>query len=247
MAEFHERILSPRQRNLLRRLGPTATSAGFYLGGGTAIAILLGHRHSVDLDWFGDSLPDGAALANRLQRSGVTLQEPDSPPNTLRAVASAVPISFFEYRYPLLEPVVPWPDYGFNLASLDDLVAMKLVAITQRSTRRDFIDLYAIGTHHRPLRDLLDLYQRKYNTENVAHVLYGLSYFDAADKERSPRLLWDLNWRTVKSTIQRWVRELGLRPPFIGCSLDEQKTLRPPSPLTSGHPPRTRPPRRQGP
>lgn len=208
MAEFHDRILSPRQRNLLRKLGPTATSGGFYLGGGTAIAILLGHRHSVDLDWFGGSLPDGALLAHRLESAGVVLQDPDSPPNTLRGVSSAVPISFFEYRYPLLNPPVPWPDYGFSLASLDDLAAMKLVAITQRSTRRDFIDLYAIGTTHRPLPDLIDAYKRKYSTENISNVLYGLSYFDTADQERSPRLLWDLNWRTVKSTIQSWVRGL---------------------------------------
>ncbi len=37
---------------------------------------------------------------------------------------------------------------------------------------------------------------------------YALAYFDDADRERTPRLLWDVTWRTMKETIQHWVRDV---------------------------------------
>jgi hypothetical protein len=40
-------------------------------------------------------------------------------------------------------------------------------------------------------------------------VLYGLAYFDQADRERMPRMSWDTDWRTVKRTIRGWVREVA--------------------------------------
>jgi hypothetical protein len=49
---FHPEILKPRQQEVLSKLGPVATRHGFYLGGGTAIALHLGHRRSIDFDWF---------------------------------------------------------------------------------------------------------------------------------------------------------------------------------------------------
>ncbi len=65
---FHPEVLTARQRRLLARIGPPVTREGFYLAGGTAIAILLGHRRSDDLDWFtGEPLGDALLLAQRLQ------------------------------------------------------------------------------------------------------------------------------------------------------------------------------------
>ncbi len=49
---FHVEVLAPAQRRVLGRLGPVLTARGYYLAGGTALALHLGHRRSVDLDWF---------------------------------------------------------------------------------------------------------------------------------------------------------------------------------------------------
>jgi hypothetical protein len=57
------------------------------------------------------------------------------------------------------------------------------------------------------LKEMLQIYQKKSAVQDIAHVLYGLTYFDDADKERTPRMLWDLDWKTIKKTIQRWGRE----------------------------------------
>jgi hypothetical protein len=56
---------------------------------------------------------------------------------------------------------------------------------------------------------MLNSYRAKFGIEDIAHVLYGLAYFDDADQERMPRMLWDVSWRTMKRTIQQWVQELA--------------------------------------
>jgi hypothetical protein len=56
---------------------------------------------------------------------------------------------------------------------------------------------------------MLRLYQKKFSVEDMGHVLYGLSYFDDADKERLPKMFWDTDWRTIKKTIQGWVKEVA--------------------------------------
>ncbi|NIQ96181.1 MAG: nucleotidyl transferase AbiEii/AbiGii toxin family protein, partial [Desulfuromonadales bacterium] len=65
---------------------------------------------------------------------------------TLHGTVAGIRVSFLEYRYPLLQPLVPWATYGFSLASLEDLACMKLSAIAQRGAKKDFIDLHALVT-----------------------------------------------------------------------------------------------------
>ena len=206
---WQEAVLNARQKNVLRRLGPVMTARSFYLVGGTALALKLGHRHSVDLDWFTDRIiQDGMLLANELETAGVELTVRHTDRGTLHATVSSVAASFLEFRYPLLQPLVRWEEYGCLLASLDDLACMKLSAIAQRGSKKDFVDLYALVSKHKPLSELLALYQRKFSVRDIAHVLLGLSYFDDAENERMPRMRWRLDWKTVKGTIQRWNREL---------------------------------------
>ena len=112
---------------------------------------------------------------------------------------------FFQYRYDLLQPFTYWPDGNCNLASLDDLAAMKLVAIAQRGSRKDFIDMYVLIQQYKPLNELLSTYQKKYRTDNIAPVLMGLSYFDDAEHEPDPAL-WNVEWREVKELISSRVR-----------------------------------------
>jgi hypothetical protein len=86
---------------------------------------------------------------------------------------------------------------------------MKLSAVAQRGAKKDFVDIYALGRNHRPLAEMLHLYERKYSIENLSHLLYSLVYFDDAERERMPRMLWQADWRSIKRTVQEWVRELA--------------------------------------
>ncbi len=203
---LHPEILGPRETRVLQRLAPPATRWGYYLAGGTALALHLGHRRSDDFDWMStQALPDPMDLAERLRQAGVPVKTQEVAKGTLHGSVSRVRVSFFEYRYPLLRSLVRCSELGVSLASLEDLACMKLAAVAQRGSRKDFVDVYAIGRERIPLGRMLALYGRKYSTKDVGHVLYGLAYFEDADRERMPRMVWDVSWPTVKRTISEWV------------------------------------------
>lgn len=203
---WHLDVLRPAQRDLLTEFGPDMGRFGFYLAGGTAIALHLGHRRSIDLDWFcGERLGDVMRLAKALDEE-MRFRTDEVAPGTLHGTASGVRLSFIEYLYPLIRKPLTIPKFGCGVASLDDLACMKLSAVAQRGSKKDFVDIYALLTKHRPLVDLLDLYVRKYRVSDISHILYGLAYFDDAERERMPSMLWKVKWDDVRDVIDESVK-----------------------------------------
>jgi hypothetical protein len=200
----HEEVLAEVQRRVLRGVGPRLSAAGFYLVGGTAVAIRLGHRRSVDLDWFrADPIEDPLALAGELSIAGPRWQVEGLAPGTLHARVDDVAVSLLRYAYPLLAPLVDWPEYGCRLASLEDLACMKLAAIAQRGAKKDFFDLHALLRAGHTLPGLLESFARKYSHADPGPVLVGLCYYDDADREPDPLRLTSPAWEVVREEIRR--------------------------------------------
>lgn len=84
---------------------------------------------------------------------------------------------------------------------------MKLSAITARGAKKDFIDIYALGQKHFTIEQMLSFYQQKFDTPDLGHMLIALTYFDDADDEAMPEMLWDVEWMGVRRTIEGWVRD----------------------------------------
>jgi hypothetical protein len=203
--------LTEDQLRVLKSSGAVIKPWAFYLAGGTALSLYLKHRRSVDLDWFTQGrLEDPMALAQKLRDSGISFSTTETAPGTLHGTIQGVRVSFFEHRYALLQPLNDWPKFDILLASLDDLAAMKLSAIAQRGSKKDFLDVYALCRGHRPLQELLSDYQRKFGVEDIGPVLYGLVYFEDADEEPNPVTLWEVSWSEVKNEIRSWVKEISV-------------------------------------
>jgi hypothetical protein len=199
--------LGKKQQALLRRVGPFLTGRGFYLGGGTAVALQLGHRRSVDFDWFTPArIPDPLLLGGDLRKEGNHFVMGQVDRGTLHCTISGVRLSLFEYRYPLLKPLVRAAAFACQLASPVDLAAMKLASVAQRGAKKDFVDIYALIERGQPLGELMASYARKYAAVDQGHLLYSLSYFEDADRERMPTMLWRVDWRAIKKRIQGCVR-----------------------------------------
>lgn len=207
---FHPEVLSAKQRKILPRLGSLLTTRQFYLAGGTALALRLGHRRSADFDWMTRrKLADPIRLAAGLRDALPALRVTSSGPGTLHARANGVRISLLEYRYSLLRGLIAFKEFHCALASIDDLACMKLSALAQRGSRKDFVDVYALMAAHAPLDRLLKLYTRKFHLRDAAPVLYALAYFAQAEAEPMPSMLWRVNWERMKKTIQGAVRDLA--------------------------------------
>jgi hypothetical protein len=215
---FYPEVMQPTQQAMLRRLGAIATERGFYLAGGTSLAIQVGHRRSVDLDWFSPSAIEPMALTADLRSAGIPIEVTDAEVGTVHGSADGVKLSFLEYRYPDLVPPIEWPEYGVRLAGLEDLACMKLSAIVGRGSKKDFIDVFALGSESFTLDHMLRFYGQKYDVSDLGHTLYALTYFDDAEQDDTPEMLWQIDWDQVKRTIEGWVQDYAQRqaPPQGG-------------------------------
>ena len=205
---LHNEILTPIQADIARKLGAVATQFNCYLAGGTALALYLGHRRSEDFDWFA-SAPGVAiaAIVSAVEAADLHVDVTDMSPGTLLGRIQGVKVSFFEYPYPLLDPAVEWPEGHARIASLRDLAAMKLLAIAQRGSRKDFVDIYELLRSGANLKDMLVDFRAKFGVEETISVLRGLVYFDDAEAEPLPKMLIPLRWDELKSAMQARVRE----------------------------------------
>ena len=208
--KFHTEGLGKKQSEILHKMGSYLRNSGYYLAGGTALSIYFGHRISVDLDWFtSDKMGDALVWSQNLRNEGFDFIAAQTAPGTLHGSVSNIRLTFLEFDYPLLKPLVYWKEMDCTLASLEDLACMKLSTVAQRGARKDFCDLYVLGTKQFSLTEMLDLYRRKFNISDISHVLYGLVYFDDAESERMPKMLLDVKWAEIKQAIQSWVKMLG--------------------------------------
>jgi len=174
---IHYEILDTERRALLPALAGVR-GHGFYLAGGTALALQLGHRDSIDFDFFCADPFDTTDLLRILESLLVshTLTRTQEERNTLGIlIDDGVRMSFMTYPYPLVAPYVE-TEY-FPLASMADIGCMKLGAIVSRATYKDYVDLYHI-LHHIPLATLLGYLSTKLPNLDPMLAQKSLVYFD---------------------------------------------------------------------
>ncbi len=149
----------------------------FYLAGGTALALQIGHRDSVDFDFFSEKDFETRELFEKLKEIFVDhkIKKVQDEKNTLTIVVDDIKLSFFTYKYRLLNP--PISERYIRLASVEDIACMKLSAIVSRSTEKDYIDLYFI-LRNNELAKLLELVEKKFPTLDTNLVIKSLTYFD---------------------------------------------------------------------
>ncbi len=206
---MHAEVLPPAQQACLRQLGPAATAGGFHLIGGTAVAIHLGHRQSVDFDWCTQQFPgEPVNFSSSLACHGVRLTPTSLADGTVHGSVDGVKVTFLEFKPPLLEPTIDWPEYGCRLAGLADLAALKLLAVSLRGTKKDFIDVHALGSAM-PLQAMIHAYCHRFGLTDSARVLAALCYFDDADDQPMPTMLVPCDWEEIKHDILRQVRAIA--------------------------------------
>jgi hypothetical protein len=195
---MHKEAISKSTERVLAKITGQIGS-GFYLAGGTALAIQLGHRLSIDLDWFSANDFSRNTLREMLSRAG-HFELTEEEEGTMHGLLDDVRMSFLRYPYPLLFPLVEFE--GSRLADERDIAAMKLDAVSSRGSKKDFIDIYFLLEKY-PLSDLLEIFEKKYAAIkfNRIHILKSLSYFEDAESEPTPIMLKSVSWEEVKKKI----------------------------------------------
>jgi hypothetical protein len=169
---------------------------GFYLAGGTGLALHFGHRISRDLDFFAPDHFNEDGLLQRVQvLSGFALVS--KAPFTLHATIQSTKVSFLGYAYPELYSHDNFE--GVSIGDPRDIACMKVSAIASRGTKRDFIDLNCCAEQY-GLKEILRLFDLKYEQSHLSriHVLKSLTYFADAEKDPMPHMLKPIDWGNVK-------------------------------------------------
>lgn len=181
----------------------------WYLAGGTALALQCGHRQSVDLDFFinqadftTEKLEKDLVLTKKWQ---TTYQEK----GTLYGSFLKAKMSFI--AYPFFKPSKK--RLAFNKIKIlhsSDIAVMKIIAISQRGKKRDFIDLYWYCQNYEPLENILLRVIKQYPGQeaNMPFILKSIVYFEDAESEPMPKIFFKVDWNGVKRYFRKVVPEV---------------------------------------
>lgn len=199
--------LSPDTLRGIKLIGSNRWVDFAYLAGGTALALRLGHRQSFDLDFFTQKEFDEQVILMQLKQTG-QFESKKIAPKTVIGDLCHISFSLFYYEYSVLDKFDNFE--GLKIASLKDIAAMKLHAIEDRGSKRDFVDLFFL-TKHFSLQEIGDYYDQKYHCleEHKVFISKGLGYFEDAESETMRPMLVSYDWGEVKRFFSLQSRSLA--------------------------------------
>ncbi len=198
---LHYETITPATRTLLEKLSDLPVLEDARLVGGTALALHLGHRTSVDLDFFGNICADTDELRYLLSEAG-RVEIASASKNINVFWIDGIKVDMVNYPYPWID--LPAEENGIRLASTKDIAAMKIAAIVNRGTKKDFVDLYTLLQYF-TLDEILAMYSRKYSDGSLFIVMKSLIYFADAEEDPMPEVLTGITWEKVKNRIREVV------------------------------------------
>ncbi len=193
-------IIAPATFNLIQQLQILSGLKEFYLVGGTALALQLGHRNSIDIDLFTlNDFSDTDIL--ELLNKHYTVKEVFRRPGTIISLINNIKTDFIRHNYALLKP--PVREEGITFLSMEDIAGMKFHAIIQSGKRlKDFIDIYFLLEHF-SMKQMVDFFAEKYTYSNPMIAMKAVNFFDDIDENIDPpKLLKPLPLKKIIARIQ---------------------------------------------
>jgi len=176
--------------------------ASFYLVGGTALALLLGHRDSVDIDLFTHAGFDTNDVENALKQNFTELNTIGQSKHMYFAYVNGVKIDFVNNFTPLQYPLRIIDD--LRIADIKDIATLKLKAIFNRGSKKDFIDLFCL-LQQLSVEELVKMFSIKYPSVDIGQLLLSMHYFEDAEAMQQPKLYINKSWDAMKKIISQKV------------------------------------------
>jgi predicted nucleotidyltransferase component of viral defense system len=201
---LHTDAISKPTLKLLKQLMADENLSNFKLAGGTALALQIGHRLSIDLDLFTNEAFNKNGLRDLLQIN-YQMQTDNITKNTLSGAIRNIKTDFMAHQYPVLNEVVliDW----LRMWSVQDIVAMKLNAISNRGSKKDLCIVYSLLEYY-SIEQMITFYIKKYKHQQSMMVIKSLVYFEDAELEPDP--VWIVkktDWSKVKSVISSHIKK----------------------------------------
>lgn len=192
----------PETLGVIKKLMQDTQLNQFYLVGGTALALQIGHRISVDIDLFTNEPFDSVILSAHLKENYGFVENLDRG-YFLQGSINGIKVDLLKYPYKPAQGLLMLE--SIRMVDKADIASMKLSAITNRGRKRDFIDLFFLLNFY-SLKQIITFYTQKFNSETFM-LLQSLVYFDDADGDIDLNMIIDVDWKNVKYKIKKEVQE----------------------------------------
>jgi hypothetical protein len=180
-------------RSAIEKIKNFIDEGEFYLAGGTAVYYYLKHRESIDLVFFTKKNFDFRDFKKIFENFNVLSLSKD----TVHLEIDEIKFSFFYYPYELLKPLLKFDI--IKIASLEDILCMKVLAIIQRGSKKDFVDAYFIMNEIKiKPQQLIEMFSKKYGKINSLIIHKALTFFEDADKELELKMIKKVSWNEIK-------------------------------------------------
>jgi hypothetical protein len=195
---LHPEAVDRPTLDLLKSICEISELRQFALIGVTNLALRLGHRKSIDLDFFNTVKFSETELEQTIYHNFKNTRISHSDYQTRQYFIEDIKVEFIGFRYPLLSDFETFE--GIRLFSIQDTIAAKLNAVLGRGSKKDFYDIHELLKTY-TLTQSLDFFKQKFNQEDVFPLLKSLNYFDDAEEEPEPISLNNTRWEEVKIEI----------------------------------------------
>ncbi|MEW6663984.1 MAG: nucleotidyl transferase AbiEii/AbiGii toxin family protein [Thermodesulfobacteriota bacterium] len=202
--------ISPPLLTLIERLNSIPEMASSYLGGGTALALQLGHRRSEDLDFFFPKRLETASYLVALQREVTDIVVLNQTPAHIEILIQGTKLDLIRERISPRFAFIPvYPQtLDLKMADARDIGRMKLLAIGSRGSKKDFVDLFCLTRDVVTLESLIATVEGEHKEVKYSRLLFlkGLLDFEEADQEPDPMMIWEWSWDEIKQGLRDEVR-----------------------------------------
>lgn len=201
---LYTKTVEPHTLSIIQSLQSKSYTKDFLLVGGTALALQLGHRTSTDIDLFTTVRFNTELLLTTL-RTDYNINIRHQMGHAILIDIAEVKTDFVFQPSKIIGEIIEAEN--IRMASLKDIAAMKISAITARGRKRDFIDLYCLIEHYK-LSEMIDFFLSKYPDATAMLAMRSLLYFKDADNDFEPKCFFKYNWKTIKETIKAEAKKL---------------------------------------
>jgi Nucleotidyl transferase AbiEii toxin, Type IV TA system len=194
--------------DLLKQISALKELSEFGLGGGTNIALRLGHRLSVDLDFFTNQPFDTSQLFQLITEQFPSAELLFEKNQTMMFNTGDTKVDFVLYPFPWLQPFDI--EDGIRLISFYDIIPMKLQAASNRNAKKDYWDI-AVMLQQFELEEMLRIFKNKFPKIDTGYIVHSLTDFEKADSDLDPEIQIDISWDEIKGRLAREVKKYTKR------------------------------------
>ena len=198
---------------LLRRLNSIPDMKSCYLGGGTGLALQLGHRQSDDLDFFVRDQLAVLSIARSEALEGLEVVIMNQAPHHTEMKLNSIKVDFLREQFPLRFHLKAVNTQMENLTMADarDIGRMKLLSIGSRGSKKDFVDLYCLTRELIALDTLITAAMTEDRGVRYSKLLFlkGLVDFEDAEHEPELSMIWDVTWEEAKRSLIKEIRAIA--------------------------------------